>query len=429
VQFTKVFFVSIVVVALASSGTPASAAEAGQNTQTPSAAFGDNIDFLRQYTDVVVLSDRHGASKVALAPAWQGRVMTSTAQGTGGRSFGWINRKLIASRKPTPHINALGGEDRLWLGPEGGQFSLYFAKGVPFDLAHWYVPAALDTLPFEIVQKSTESITFKSEFTLTNYSGTSFRVGIQREIRVLEPDGVWQYLHTSPLTDLQLVAYESHNRLTNVGTNPWVKKNGLLSIWILGMFNPSPATTIFVPIKPGPESSLGDKATSNYFGGVPPDRLKVSDDAVFLRADGQFRSKIGVSPRRSLGLLGSYDADHHVLTIVQSNQPQGVTDYVNSLWHLQDDPYSGDALNAYNDGPPTPGAAQLGPFFELETSSPAAALLPSESIEHTHRTIHLTGPEAQLDVVARQALGVPLATLQGAFSTTSRAQLQAHPAR
>ena len=30
-------------------------------------------------------------------------------------------------------------------------------------------------------------------------------------------------------------------------------------------------------------------------------------------------------------------------------------------------------MNAYNDGPPDQGGAPLGPFDELETSSPAAA--------------------------------------------------------
>ena len=90
-------------------------------------------------------------------------------------------------------------------------------------------------------------------------------------------------------------------------------------------------------------------------------------------------------------MLGSYDADNKVLTIVQFNQPAGVTDYVNSLWKLQDNPYGGDAANSYNDGPPAPGAKPLGPFYELESSSPAAALAPGKSLTHVHRTIHLTG--------------------------------------
>src|SRR5262249_427431 len=150
---------------------------------------------------------------------------------------------------------------------------------------------------------------------------------------------------------------------------------------------------IIVPIRgDGP----GRAVTSDYFGDVPADRLRVTSDAVFMRADANFRSKIGVAPQRSLGVLGSYDADAHVLTIVQFDQPQGATDYVNSLWKLQDDPYAGDALNSYNDGPPSPGAEQFGRFYELESSSPAAALEPGASIQHTHRTQHLVGADHEL---------------------------------
>src|SRR5262249_10154287 len=152
---------------------------------------------------------------------------------------------------------------------------------------------------------------------------------------------------------------------------------------------------------------------------VPSDRLKVTDTAVFLRGDGQLRSKVGVNPKRSLGRLGSYDAVHHVLTIVQFDQPEGITDYVNSLWKLQKDPFGGDAANAYNDGPPTPGAAPMGPFFELESSSPAAALNSGESMSHTHRTIHLIGPEEGLDTVSRVVLGVPLAEIKNTFRASS----------
>jgi len=43
-------------------------------------------------------------------------VLTSTADGLGGASFGWINRELIASGRLQPHMNAFGGEDRFWMG-------------------------------------------------------------------------------------------------------------------------------------------------------------------------------------------------------------------------------------------------------------------------------------------------------------------------
>jgi hypothetical protein len=379
------------------------------------ANFGDDIAFLKKHTDPIVLSDKAGQAKVALVPAWQGRVMTSTTNGDAGPSFGWINRELIASKKILPHMNAFGGEDRFWMGPEGGQFSIFFEKGKKFVFDDWQTPAIFDTEPFKVLSKADDKAVFGAEFSLTNYSGTVFNVGVEREVKLLSPEKAWEKLGVKAAKDVSLVAYVSDNKITNKGREPWKKETGLLSVWILGMFNPSPSTTIVVPIKAGPESELGKKVTSDYFGEVPPDRLVVRDDVVFLRADGQYRSKIGISPKRSRAILGSYDADSRVLTIVQFNQPKGVTDYVNSLWKLQDDPFSGDAANSYNDGPPTPGAKPMGPFYELESSSPAAALAPGKSLTHTHRTIHLAGPESALDGIAKATLGVSLEEIKSVF--------------
>ncbi|HVM51146.1 MAG TPA: DUF6786 family protein [Candidatus Acidoferrum sp.] len=378
-------------------------------TQRAAAAnFGDDAGFLKSHTDLIVLSDEKGQGKVAVSPGWQGRVMTSTAGGDAGLSFGWINRELIASGKLLPHMNAFGGEDRFWMGPEGGQFSVFFAKGAKFEYADWFTPAVFDTLPFKVVRQSRDRALFANEFGLTNYSGTQFQVAVNREVRMLGSTAAWRKLGARPSAEVSLVAYETDNKITNAGKQAWKKDAGLLSIWILGMFTPSPSATIVVPIKAGPESELGVKVTSDYFGQVPPDRLVVKDDIIYFCADGKYRSKIGINPRRSKGVVGSYDADNKVLTVVQFDVPAGVTDYVNSLWKLQDNPYGGDASNCYNDGPPTPGAKPMGPFFELESSSPAAALAPGKSLSHVHRTIHLTGPESALDPVARATLGVSI---------------------
>jgi len=378
-------------------------------------SFGDDAAFLKKHTEVIVLSDKAGQAKVALSPAWQGRVMTSTAGGDAGLSFGWINRELIASGKTLPHINAFGGEDRFWMGPEGGQFSIFFAKGAKFEFADWFTPAIFDTLPFDVLSNADNKAVFGAEFPLTNYSGTVFNVGVKREVRLLTPATAWKNLGVKAARNVSVVAYVSNNRITNKGKEAWKKDTGLLSVWILGMFNPSPSTTVVVPIKAGPESQLGVKVTSDYFGQIPPDRLVVRDDVVFFRADGQYRSKIGINPQRSKAILGSYDADNKVLTFVKFSQPPGVTDYVNSLWKLQDNPYGGDASNSYNDGAPAPGAKPLGPFYELESSSPAAALAPGKSLLHSHRTIHLSGPEAALDGIAKATLGVSLDEIKTAF--------------
>jgi hypothetical protein len=212
-----------------------------------------------------------------------------------------------------------------------------------------------------------------------------------------------------------MVAYQSDNKITNTGTKEWTKDTGLLSIWILGMFNPSPSTTIIIPFKSGPEEALGPVVNDAYFGKVPADRLVVKDGLLFFSGDGQYRSKIGISPKRAKPFLGGYDAANQVLTIAHLTIPEGATDYVNSMWQIQDNPFGGDAVNSYNDGPPAPGAKPLGPFYELESSSPAAALKPGETFDHIHTTIHFQGDEKALDKIARQVFGVGLAEIKGAF--------------
>jgi hypothetical protein len=120
-------------------------------------------------------------------------------------------------------------------------------------------------------------------------------------------------------------------------------------------------------------------------------------------------------------VLGSWDARHQVLTLVQYTLP-GTPDYVNSLWELQKEPFAGDAVNSYNDGPASPGAASLGSFYELESSSPAAALTPGRSLAHVHRTFHFEGPREELDKIARRHLGVSLDEIEAAFGTGSTAR-------
>jgi len=377
--------------------------------------FGNDLEFLKKHTDVVVLSDATSDGQLAVLPKMQGRVMTSTAGGTGGLSFGWINRELVASGEFVEHINVFGGEDRFWIGPEGGQFSVFFKNGVPFDLEHWFTPAPVDTEPFELVSKTKNRAILKKDMQLENYSRTVFNLRVDREVRILGQSEAVTALGITPTKKVKMVAFESTNKVTNTGEKVWEKETGLLSIWILGMFNPSPATTITIPFKAGPEDKLGATVNDAYFGKVPVDRMVVKDGVLFFSGDGQYRSKIGLSPQRAKSMLGSYDAVNQVLTIVQYSKPRDVADYVNSMWELQDQPYKGDVVNSYNDGPPEPGAKPLGPFYELETSSPAAALKPGGTISHVHRTFHLQGSEADLDPIARATLGVTIEEIKSAF--------------
>ena len=385
------------------------------NGKEMSVTFKNDLEFLKKFKSVIVLSDETGRAQAALVADWQGRVVTSTADGPDGLSFGWINRELIASGRHDEHINVFGGEDRFWLGPEGGQFSIFFEAGDPFDLEHWYVPSAIDWNPFQVVLAEKARAVFRQDLALKNYSGTEFKLEAVREVRLLTREKVQEHLGLGLGPDVKQTAFETVNTIRNTGPLEWKKETGLLSVWILGMFNPSPATTVVVPFQAGPESELGPVVNDAYFGKAPADRLAVAAGAVFFKGDGLLRSKIGISPRRAKPVLGSYDAQHKVLTLVQLTFSPGVADYVNSMWQIQDNPYGGDVVNSYNDGPAEPGAKPLGPFYELETSSPAAALKPGETVTHLHRTNHLQGSEGALDKLARATLGVSLADIKAAF--------------
>jgi hypothetical protein len=118
-----------------------------ESTMSPEKNFGQDVAFLQKHADAIVLADPTGQAKVAVVPAYQGRVMTSSADGDKGFSFGWINYELIAAGKPQPHITPYGGEDRFWMGPEGGQFAIFFAKGKKFVFDDWQTPAIIDTEP------------------------------------------------------------------------------------------------------------------------------------------------------------------------------------------------------------------------------------------------------------------------------------------
>jgi hypothetical protein len=244
----------------------------------------------------------------------------------------------------------------------------------------------------------------------TNYSGTSFDVQIDRTVRLLSADDVWRLLNIPAAAGVNVVAFETNNSVTNTGSSDWSKQSGLLSIWILGMMNATPGTTVVFPVRAGQGPAVND----DYFGKVPAERLKTIDNIVYFKADANYRSKIGISPRRARPILGSYDPQHKVLTICQYTFDQSARDYVNSAWKIQDDPFGGDVVNSYNDGQPEQGKPQLGKFYELESSSPARELGKGQTLSHTHRTMHLQGDEKALDAIARTTLRASLSQIQAA---------------
>ena len=367
-------------------------------------SFAYDLELLNQNQETVILKNNNDQCQLILVPAFQGRVMTSTAKGLKGRSYGWINHDLIASKKIQKQMNAFGGEDRFWLGPEGGQFSLFFKKGDPFTLNYWNTPKEIDTEPFTLIEKSSTHAVFEQEFSLKNYQDYTFKVRVNRTISMLDKEQINLNLGIDLSEKVAHVGFQSENVITNLNNTPWEKDKGLLSIWILGMFMPSEHSTVVIPYK----DSL--VLNTNYFGPISSDRLKVKQNTIFYKADGKYRSKIGIPPTNSLPVFGSYDSENKLLTVVQYTLNEKGS-YVNSLWEQQTEPYGGDVINSYNDGPLENGG-QMGPFYELETSSYTRALNPNETLEHTHITYHFEGDAEELNTIAKEVLGINLSQIE-----------------
>jgi len=406
---TFTFLLLIAIVFSCSNGNPKKKSASKMN-EFEKGTYGYDLNFLKAHTDPVEL--QNGDARIIVSPEYQGRVMTSSAAGEEGLSYGWINYDLISSGEVLEHINPVGGEERFWLGPEGGQYSLFFKNGDSFDFENWQTPACVDTEEFELIGFGETAAEFTKSTTIKNYSNFQFQLEINRKIILLTNAEVKSELGIDLPKEIKNVGYKTTNQLKNAGSADWKKETGLLSVWLLGMYNPSPEVTIIVPYKTGVESDYIVK--DDYFGKIPADRLVVKNGFVFLKGDGKQRGKIGILPQRAMPVLGSYDAHNNILTIVKTEIQEGVTEYVNSAWELQEFPYKGDAINSYNDGP-VEGGGQLGPFYELETSSPTLALKVGETASHSQATFHFQGSEAALDAICQQVFNISLEEIKAVF--------------
>ncbi len=371
--------------------------------------FGEDLQFLQAHTDVVKL--QNSFSQLILSPEYQGRVMTTTMDGLDGLSLGYINHDFVKSNQRLPHIQPYGGEDRFWLGPQGGQYTIFFNPNDDFTFDNWFTPSPLDTEPHQLVDSSPTSATLRKEMLIKNYQNNSFELELGRTINLLDSNKIKEYLSIQDLDELRFVGFESINKVTNIGQEKWTKDKGLISIWILGMF--PGGSQIIIPTKNITDEDL---LINQYFvdivGALDKERLRLIDSAIIFNGDGNYISKIGVKPKNATSFLGSYDEKNSLLTIIQYNSLQEGEEYVNSQWEIQKRPYEGDVINAYNDGNLDRTKLAKETFYELETSSPGLKLEPNSSFTHTHRTYHFRGAKARLNVLTQKLLGINLEKIE-----------------
>ena len=375
--------------------------------------FGYDLEFLSHYDTLHILSSPDGMAQVIVSPKYQGKVFTSTTNGSEGISLGYINHDFFVKGVVDEHMNGFGGENRLWLGPEGGQFSLFFSPGAEQVYDNWHTPAPVDTEPWTTQSADSTTISMVKEMQLPNYLGSTLHTRVERRITLLSPEQLRDSLGCPLPESVRMVAYRSENRVTNLNDFAWTPETGTLSIWILDMFKPSEEAVTIIPHRHALLSDNEPVATTNYFGEIPPERLSIQDRTLYLKTDGKYRSKVGLSALRTTGIAGNYDPlSNHLIIVtfdVAPNRP-----YINQEWDPTKDPLKGETLHAYNDGPLEDGSI-MGPFLELESSSPAALLAPGESLSHRHNVYHFVGKESDLSLISQQLLGVSLEQVQSIF--------------
>ena len=379
------------------------------NTTYKEGQFGYDLEFLQKYDSVLILSNESGLGQILVSPKYQGKVFTSTANGPDGKSFGWVNYKAF-SAPVDPHMNAYGGEDRLWLGPEGGPFSLYFENGKEMVYENWKTPTSIDTESWKLISADGSSAKMEKDMELKNYAGTVLTMKLNRDIKMLSNSQIESDLGIQLSDKIKSVGFSTLNSITNTGKEAWTKETGAPCLWSLDMFMPTDSTVILVPYE---ETAQGKIATTDYFGEIDKDRIAYKDGVLYFKADGKSRGKLGLSPQRAKTIAGSYDLANGILTVTKFNIDSSKT-YLNQEWTTKKDPFIGDAVNAYNDGPLEDGG-QMGPFYEIESVSPAAFLKPSEKLDHSHNVYHFMGDKEQVSILLTKLFNISVQDIQSAF--------------
>lgn len=349
--------------------------------------FSEDVQFLEQYTKTITLKSSDGSQQILVAPEYQGRIMTSTTSGDSGKSHGWINYAFIEQEKQDPNINPYGGMDRLWLGPLGSQYTLYY-QGKEFDDKYWHVPHDFDRKPFEVIRQGDDFVEMKCEMKFSNFVKTPFHIDINRKVVLFSKAQIETNLNLQMPKDVQVVGYETLNTLTNLGA-AWNFDKGTLALWNLAQLLGNENTAVIIPLKNNSNS------INSYLVEIPKERMTYLNKVLLFKGDGKFRSKIGIPPEMTIPLFGSLDLENNILTIIQF-QFENDHRYFNSDLGFQDNPYEGDVISVYNNDPEMVVGKRIHSFFELESASAMKALKKSEFMEHYHRTYVIEGNQELL---------------------------------
>lgn len=357
--------------------------------QSPSkASYHSLLTIIKASTDVIELTSNKGQSRLIISPYHQGKVIASTHQGLNGGYNGWINISKLEEN------TGIGGEERLWIGPLGGQFSFYYQQIEPISDDNWEVPEPIDTESYQILETGEDFVRMHKTMQLTNFAGTSFNLEIDRTIKLLNKKNIQEHLNILIDDNTNFVAFQTENSLTNKDTIAWKKETGLVGLWSAGMYQGTDDTVVIIPLKS--EAKLKD--IYQYMGTLDSTKLQLKNNILLYKGDGKYRSKIGVPPQLAPDIYGCYSKSKNRLTIVQYKKEKDSL-YSNSFVSVQDEPYKGEAIPIYNNS---------ADFFELESNAPLKVLQPNETTSHWHRVYHFSHDNVALNKISLKLLGVEL---------------------
>ncbi len=358
---------------------------------------------LNAKTSLIELIGNDGNARLMIAPELQGRIITTATNGINGPYNAWLDKKKLAD--DSKWKEGIGGEDRIWIGPLGGQFSFYYQQIEPISDDNWLVPKTMNAEPFQLMSQNEKMVQLQKEMKLTNFVGTNFRIQVDRTLTLLNKTAIQENLNLDFSDQIKFVAFESQNTITNLDDSPHKKETGLVAVWSAGMIEGTDETTVIIPLKENSSEPI-----FKYMGKLDENRLQIKEDVLFFKADGKYRSKIGIPPSMAPSIYGCYAKDKKRLSIVQYQQNTDEL-YFNSEVTIQENPYRGEVIPIYNNGPMDFSTPKEASFFELESTSPMRELLPNESIEHFHRVYHFEGEEEELNRISQQLLHTNLEKL------------------
>lgn len=352
----------------------------------------NNYDFvlksLKDNVDIIDLSTNNGESRILISPQHQGKILISSYCGLNGIYNGWVN--TVALEDVEASLDKIGGEERLWLCPLGSQFSFYYQQIRPISDGNWKVPEVITNESYNVESINEDYVDLSKTMQLTNFIGRTFKFKIDRRISLFHKNDIEENLNIMLNDPSKFVAFETSNSLTNLDSIPWKKQTGLVGLWSAGMYQGTDDSVVIIPLKNNGQKS--DVLT--YLAPIDNTRFIVKNNTVLFKADGKYRSKIGIPPEIAPDIYGCYSETKNRLTIVQYKKHQD-TLYSNSYVRTQDEPYRGEAIPIYNNSEN---------FYELESNAPLKELKPNEKTTHWHRVYHFSDSINTLNNISKKLL-------------------------